>query len=36
MVGLETLQAVTNSFLGQFVDYIYQYDGDGKLLLLYI
>ena len=31
MIGLETLQLVTNSFLGRFVDFIYQYDGDGKL-----
>ena len=36
MIGLETLQSVTNSFLGRFVDFIYQYNGDGKLLVLHI
>ena len=29
-VGLDSLYNVTNDFMGQFVDIVYEFDGDGE------
>ena len=35
VTGLDDLHTATNEFLGHFVDVVYQFQGDGKIYILY-